>query len=115
MLARMASNFYWLGRYVERTENTARLLGSRALPSIRDGSDRRTAARHRPHRCAPPARRAAPFGAPHGGLPRDGPGNGRAGGGGCFDLRDADRREQGTVRGPHGDLRRLPGDTGLPS
>ena len=26
MLARMASNFYWLGRYVERTENTARLL-----------------------------------------------------------------------------------------
>ena len=26
MLARMAANFYWLGRYVERTENTARLL-----------------------------------------------------------------------------------------
>ena len=26
MLARMAANFYWLGRYVERTENTAHLL-----------------------------------------------------------------------------------------
>ena len=26
MLARMAANFYWLGRYAERTENTARLL-----------------------------------------------------------------------------------------
>ena len=26
MLARMAANFYWLGRYVERSENTARLL-----------------------------------------------------------------------------------------
>ncbi|WP_419161499.1 alpha-E domain-containing protein [Candidatus Palauibacter sp.] len=26
MLARMAANFYWLGRYVERTENTGRLL-----------------------------------------------------------------------------------------
>lgn len=26
MLARMAANFYWLGRYAERAENTARLL-----------------------------------------------------------------------------------------
>ena len=39
MLARMASNFYWLGRYVERTENTARLLEHQLERLVDAGAD----------------------------------------------------------------------------
>ena len=39
MLARMAGNFYWLGRYVERTENTARLLEHQLGRLVDAGAD----------------------------------------------------------------------------
>ena len=44
MLARTASNLYWMGRYVERAENTARILDvtyrMSLLPSEPDSMDR---------------------------------------------------------------------------
>ena len=39
MLARMAGNFYWMGRYVERTENTARLLEHQLGRLVDAGAD----------------------------------------------------------------------------
>ncbi|WP_419949681.1 alpha-E domain-containing protein [Candidatus Palauibacter sp.] len=39
MLARMAGNFYWLGRYAERTENTARLLEHQLGRLVDAGAD----------------------------------------------------------------------------
>lgn len=39
MLARMAANFYWMGRYVERTENTARLLEHQLGRLVDAGAD----------------------------------------------------------------------------
>jgi uncharacterized alpha-E superfamily protein len=34
MLSRVAENIYWLARYVERAENTARLVASTAPPVL---------------------------------------------------------------------------------
>ncbi len=39
MLARMAANFYWLGRYAERTENTARLIEYQLTRLVDAGAD----------------------------------------------------------------------------
>ena len=39
MLARMAANFYWMGRYAERTENTARLLEHQLGRLVDAGAD----------------------------------------------------------------------------
>ena len=66
MLSRVAENIYWLARYVERAENTARLVSVNAnllldLPrTVRPGWDRwsRSPAARSSSTTSPPLRRA---------------------------------------------------------